>query len=168
MPGVLGRALSKGGDCPCQVQAYHRATVTATHHQQRQARPQVSHLVAGLLAPCVTALLCKHLLCCRLAHIPTKSEVMVVRTDGKSCSRELVEGVWHAACSCACSGPHGLSLLGLQLRAASASHTPAASSSCLCGSSGQRGTSYATQLALPLSTGSHVSQKLFLDANSSC
>ena len=29
---------------------------------------------------------------CRLPSIPTKSEVMLVRTDGKSCSRELVEG----------------------------------------------------------------------------
>lgn len=30
--------------------------------------------------------------CCRLSEIPTKSEIMLVRTDGKSCSRELVEG----------------------------------------------------------------------------
>ena len=59
-----------------------------------------------------TTLLCwgplkEHVLChsaqvhtCRLPDIPTKSEVMVVRTDGMSCSRELVEGERTNLCDC--------------------------------------------------------------------
>ena len=84
----------------------------------------------------------------RLTDIPTKSEVMLVRTDGKSCSRELVEGehtlpAAAVAAACCCDGCTDracwLTQGPAQPLAASALPTPAASSSSWCGSSGRRG-----------------------------
>ena len=140
----LWRSVPEGGD---PAHADQPCGGAASAAQERQAQPQqvCSLSYARLLKLVVLKLVVQYMLslsdlglACRLSEIPTKSEIMLVRTDGKSCSRELVEGASALRLGLTVQALRADFVSTLQPRGASALHTPAASSSCWSGRSDQR------------------------------